>query len=424
MTGGLLVLAAYGAQDVYLTGNPQITFFVAVYRRYTNFSIINTPQYFTGNFDFGTKVYCPIERVGDLMSSVFLRVKLPSLLPYAYTDDNDNAVEFFWINAVGHALIKIIEIEIGGNVIDRQYGVWLEIWSELTVPVGKKEGYNSMVGKTNNPVNFSNNQELLLYVPLQFWFCRNIGLALPLIALQYQEVRINVTTRNYSELIISSTGELIASSPNKNPLEITYANLEVDYVYLEENERKIFTRNNLQYLIEQLQVYATSLEPKNRQVQGSQFINFNFNHPMKELVWVIQNTEVLTTYPYGGNEWFNFSTQSYKNGVINGKDPMLEGRFIFNGQDLTEHKPSKYYRTIVPYQRHTNVPNNYIYVYSFALHPEEYQPSGTCNFSRIDNQELHMTLSLEIEASIIQLFGLNVNILNIAEGMAGVEYSS
>ena len=424
MTGGLLVLAAYGAQDVYLTGNPQITFFVAVYRRYTNFSIIQTPQYFTGDFNFGNKIYCQIERIGDLMNTCFLKVKLPSLVPYNYTDEEDNLVEYYWINSVGHALIKIVNIEIGGNVIDTQYGVWLEIWSELTIPMNKRDGYNSMVGKSNNPINFDNNQELLLYVPLQFWFCRNIGLSLPLIALQYQEVRINLTLRNYSELIISSTGSLIDNSPNKNPISIETGNLEVDYIFLEENERKIFTKNNLQYLVEQLQVYATSLEPKNGDIQGSQIVNFTFNHPVKELIWVIQNTNVLTTYPYGGNEWFNFSTQSFKNGQLNGSDPMTSGKFVLEGQDLTDEKPYKYYRTIVPYQRHTNVPNNYIYIYSFALQPEEYQPSGTCNFSRIDNQELHMTISTELEIPIIQLFAINVNILNIAEGMAGIEYSN
>jgi len=247
---------------------------VAVYRRYTNFSIIQTPQYFTGDFNFGNKIYCQIERIGDLMHHCFLKVKLPSLIPYNYTDDEDNLVEYYWINSVGHALIKIINIEIGGNVIDTQYGVWLEIWSELTVPLNKRDGYNSMVGRNNNPINFDNNQELLLYIPLQFWFCRNIGLALPLIAIQNQDVRINLTLRNYSELIISSTGSLIDNSPNKNPISIENGNLEVDYIFLEENERKIFTRNNIQYLVEQLQVYATSLEPKNRRY--TRFSNCKF----------------------------------------------------------------------------------------------------------------------------------------------------
>ena len=174
MTGGLILLAAYGAQDVYLTGNPQITFFVAVYRRYTNFSITPVEQYFTGNIDFGNKVYCNIDRIGDLMSQTFLSVVLPDLRPYNYNDENDNLVEFFWINSVGHALIKYIDIEIGGNIIDKQYGVWLEIWSELTVPSGKKDGFYDMIGKSENPINLNNNNRLELFVPLQFWFCKRL----------------------------------------------------------------------------------------------------------------------------------------------------------------------------------------------------------------------------------------------------------
>ena len=421
MTGGLLVLAAYGAQDKYLTGNPQITFFVAVYRRYTNFSVIQTPQLFNGDLNFGKKVYCNIERIGDLLSEIFLKIKLPSLENYKYLDDNDNDIEFYWVNSVGHALIKIVEIEIGGNIIDRQYGVWMEIWSELTIPLNKRDGFFSMIGKSVNPINFDNNKELLLYVPLQFWFCRNIGLALPLVAIQSQEVRINLILRDSKELIISSNGSLIENSPNKDSINIIEGNLEVDYIFLEEDERKIFSKNNLQYLLTQVQVSAKSLDTKNI---SNQIIDFTFNHLVSELIWVIQNGNVLDKYSYGGNEWFNFSTESYKNGESNGTDPMLEGKILLEGNDLIDTKDYKYFRTVVPYQRHTNVPNNYIYIYSFSLKPEDYQPSGSCNFSRIDNSVLQMKLSEDLKNPIIQIFAVNYNILNISNGMAGVEYSN
>jgi|SaaInlStandDraft_5_1057022.scaffolds.fasta_scaffold03183_2 hypothetical protein len=421
MTGGLLVLAAYGAQDKYLTGNPQITFFVGVYKRYTNFSIIQTPQLFNGDFDFGKKIYCQIERIGDLVSQMFLKIKLPSLEKYKYNDANDNEIEYYWINSVGHAIIKIVELEIGGNLIDRQYGVWLEIWSELTVPLNKRDGFFDMIGKSINPVNFDNNKELSLYVPLQFWFCKNIGLALPLISIQSQEVRVNLTLRNLNELIISSDGNPITNSPNKDSINILSGNLEVDYIFLEEEERKIFAKKDLQYLIKQTQVFAKSLDTQNF---NNQIIEFNFNHPVSELIWVIQNSSVLIPYSYGGNEWFNFSTQSYKNGELNGIDPMIDGKILIEGNDLIDTKDYKYYRTVVPYQRHTNVPNNFIYIYSFSLHPEEHQPSGTCNFSRIDNSVLQMKLSDELVNPIIQIFAVNYNILNISEGMAGIEYSN
>jgi hypothetical protein len=435
MTGGLLQLAAYGAQDTYLSGNPQITFFIGVYKRYTNFAIQSIPQYFTGDSDFGQKVYCQIDRIGDLINQTFLRIKLPSLENYIYTDENNNLIEYYWVNSVGNAIVKIIELEIGGVVIDRQYGIWMEIWGELTVPIGKKEGYFSMIGKSDNPLNLDNNKALDLYVPLNFWFCKSIGASLPLVSLQLQEVRIIVTFRRYEELIISSDGYPIRLT-NQNLIKIDQAFLDIDYIFLEDEERKFFARNNHQYLIEQVQVYATSLttngtrqDPTNpdrliKIPDLNQNVLLDFNHPVKELIWVLQNSNVLSIYPYGGNEWFNFSTQSYKNGMMNGTDPLIKGKLIFEGQDLFDVKTAKYFRTVIPYQRHTNIPNNYIYCYSFAFHPEEFQPSGTCNFSRIDNQVLYMEISDQLIDPIITVFALNQNILNIAGGMAGVEYSN
>jgi len=434
MTGGLLQLSAYGAQDIYLTGNPQITYFVGVYRRHTNFAIQSVPQYFTGNADFGQKVYCLVDRIGDLINQIFLRVKLPDISQYNYNDDSGNLVEYYWVNSIGHAIIKIIDVEIGGVVIDRQYGLWMEIWGELTTPVGKKAGYNSMIGKSDYPVNLNNGGALDLYVPLYFWFCRNVGLSLPLIAIQSQEVRFNVTFRQYQELIISTTGVPIIT--NNNPLEITQTWLDIDYIFLEDDERKIFAKNNHQYLIEQLQVYATSLtsnglrqdptDPNKmtRIPDLNQNILLDFNHPVKELYWVIQNSTVLSVYPYGGNEWYNFSTESYKNGKVNGTDPMIRGKLIFEGQELFDTKDAKFFRTVVPYQRHTNVPNNFIYIYSFSLNPEEFQPSGACNFSRIDSQMLYLEISDQLIDPIITIFASNYNILNISAGMAGLEYSS
>jgi len=433
MTGGLLQLAAYGAQDIYLTGNPQITFFTAVYRRHTNFAIQSIPQYFNGDADFGKKIFCIIDRIGDLINQTFLRIKLPSLIQYNYTNSNGDLVEYYWVNSVGHAIIKIIEIEIGGVVIDRQYGLWMQIWSDLVVPVGKRDGFNLMIGKSDTPINLNNNKDLNLYVPLYFWFCKNIGVSLPLIAIQSQEVRINITFRRYEELIISTDGKL-TNVNNNNQLQITQANLDVDYIFLEDEERKMFAKNNHQYLIEQLQVFATTLTSNglrqdptdpaklDRIPDLSQNISLNFNHPVKELFWIIQNSTVLSAYPFGGNEWFNFSTMPYKNGEMPGTDPMKSCKILFEGQELIDKKDAIYFRTVVPFQRHTNVPNNFIYIYSFSLNPEEFQPSGTCNFSRIDNQQLYFEISDQLIQPIITVFATNYNILNIAGGMTGVEY--
>ena len=433
MTGGLLQLAAYGAQDVYLTGNPQITFFVGVYRRYTNFAIQNIPQYFTGNATFGQKIYCQLDRIGDLVNQTFLHVVLPELEQYYYYDENDVVVEYYWVNSIGHALIKIIEVEIGGVVIDRQYGIWMEIWMELTTPTDKIQGLNEMIGRSDSPINYNNNKELNLYIPLRFWFCKNIGLSLPLIALQAQEVRINLTIRQFEELVVSSNGLPPPPEVFSN-IEITRCNLDVDYIFLEDTERKIFAKTNHQYLIDQVQVYATSLtsnglrqdptdpDKMDRIPELDQNFYMTFNNPVKELIWVLQNRTVLSLYPYGGNEWFNFSTEPYKNGVKSGEDPMVDAKILFEGQDLFDLKSAKYFRNVVPYQRHTRIPNNFIYVYSFAINPEDFQPSGTANFSRIDNQQIYMKISDKLIDPMITVFAVNYNILNVAAGMAGIEY--
>ena len=448
MTGALLQLAAYGAQDIYLTGNPQITFFQSVYRRYTNFAVQNIRQSFYGNADFGQKVYCQIEPIGDLINKMYLRIRLPSLKPFTYQDDTNTQVKFFWVNSIGHAIIKTIEVLIGDQLIDRQYGVWLEIWGELTVDASKRQGYFDMIGKSDNPVNLNNDDGQDLYIPLQFWFNKTIGQSLPLIALQDHQVRIVVAFRDLQQLIVSSNGEPFSpkSICSKKPgvpdtLSITESYLDVDYIFLEDEERKKFAKQNHQYLIEQVQVYATQLTTK-----GQQFVNqptdvcegpgdrysaelfhrviLNFNHPMKELIWVFQNRNVLSLYPYGGNEWFNFSTNSYQQYEVDGEDPMTRCKIVFEGKDRIDYKDAKYFRTVLPYQYHTNTPNNFIYVFPFSNNPEAFQPSGSCNFSRIDDQELYINISPKLNEPMINVFGVNYNILNIAGGMAGLEYSS
>ena len=219
MGGGLMQLVAYGAQDVYLTGNPQITFWKVVYRRHTNFAMESIEQTFNGQVDFGRKVTCTISRNGDLIHRVYLQVTLPEvtvtdkvsgLIPTVASSASGTGVNlanqcfFRWVNYIGHALIRSVEVEIGGQRIDKHYGDWLNIWNELTQEPGHQVGYDNMVG--NNLLltgaGLKHVDATTLYVPLQFWFCRNPGLALPLIALQYHEVRINMEFRNKEECYI------------------------------------------------------------------------------------------------------------------------------------------------------------------------------------------------------------------------------
>ena len=366
MGGGLLQLVAYGAQDVYLTGNPQITFFKVVYRRHTNFSIESIQQTFNGNPTVGNRVTCQISRNGDLVHKMYLEA------------DITNSSTTTALNNAGHWLIKQVEVEIGGQMIDRQYGEWMYIWNELTLPKGKQDGFEKMIG-TIAATNGSGK----VYVPLEFWFCRNIGLALPLIALQYHEVKINLTLNNDSG----------------NKIIVSNVALWADYIFLDTDERRRFAQLSHEYLIEQVQF--TGAETLSA---GPNKSKLSFNHPVKELIWV-NKAGGLTT-----NNWANAqATTSFQ--------------LQLNGNDRFAKRDATYFTHVQPYQHHENIPtgDNNIHVYSFALKPEEHQPSGTLNMSRIDTATAIVDSPAE---GTLNMYAVNYNVLRILSGMGGLAYSN
>ena len=224
MGGGLMQLVACSAQDIYLTGNPQITFFKVVYRRHTNFSMESIEQTFNGTADFGKKVSCTISRNGDLVSRVYLEAKLPAIAAAS-------GKKACWTNYVGHALIKSVEVEIGGQRIDKHCGEWMHVWNELTQTSGHKNGYAEMVGNTHALTDYTNittDPSPTLYIPLQFWFCRNPGLALPLIALQYHEVKVNIEFNSWDNCIRRET--TASNDKGGTPAQLVAASLYVDYI--------------------------------------------------------------------------------------------------------------------------------------------------------------------------------------------------
>ena len=411
MGGGLLQLVAYGAQDVYLTGNPQITFFKVVYRRHTNFAIEAIGQTFNGTPGYGNRVTCQISRNGDLVHRMYLSLKIP----------NATHVCAFY----GLRLINYVEIEIGGQKIDKHYSNWLYVWNELSLPKSKRNGYNKMVGQSGGSLDGQT-----LYVPLEFWFCRNVGLALPLIALQYHEVKINIQFET-GALCQGAAGTLSAF-PN--------ATLWVDYVFLDTDERRRFAQLSHEYLIEQLQftgsesISSTKLNSK-----------LSFNHPCKELVWFANKKSTASgTNQYDvNNNWFNFTTahtnvtiannfynkNPLHNTAVASINPIVTGKLILNGNDRFSARPGSYFNLVQPFQHHENIPTNAgINVYSFALKPEEHQPSGTLNMSRIDTA----TLSLDLDSSLtgtnisstLNVYAVNYNVLRILSGMGGLAYSN
>jgi len=551
MGGGLMQLVAYGAQDVYLTGNPQITFWKVTYRRHTKFAMESIEQTFNGQADFGRRVQCTISRNGDLAYRTYLQVVLPQINacpgdPNLQGSARD-AAWARWIDYPGINMIDYVEVEIGGQRIDRQYGDWMHLWNQLTMTAEQERGYKKMVGQTtaltyltdpsfstvntpcdtNAPCNVCTPRcslpETTLYVPLQFWFCRNPGLALPLIALQYHEVKINLELNGLDCLlwaVDSLHGQGVAGTSNKTTLgaytkSLVAASLYVDYVFLDTDERRRMAQNPHEYLIEQLQF--TGAESVG---SSSNKIKLNFNHPCKELVFTVQKdyfVDCCKQYETGeqlykalGVQPFNYTdcidalpnayhafsgpgaagrgefivsglfvdpgaaedrfgvldvawpSASYADGWMPtsgaplgsgsgveslvsdsgafvlaetalcmhcwGQNPVVTAKLQLNGQDRFSEREGTYFDLVQPYQHHTRSPDTGINVYSFALRPEEHQPSGTCNFSRIDNATLQLVLSNDTiggdDTAKVRVYATNYNVLRVMSGMGGLAYSN
>jgi hypothetical protein len=421
-------------------------------------------QTFNGAANFGRKVQCTISRNGDLIHRIYLQATLPQV---QLTSADGSGAQFRWLNWVGHNLINNVNLEIGGQEIDKHYGDWLQIWNELTQEPGKQAGYADMVGNVPQLVNLivqggegcdadcgygepnalnevtSCAPEYTLYIPLQFWFCRNPGLALPLIALQYHEVKINLEFEalnnlcfDYADGASASTHQIrdrVASSG------LVSASLYVDYIYLDTDERRRFATVSHEYLIEQLQF--TGAESV---TSSSNKIKLNFNHPCKELVWVVQRDSFVSCddaviQPFKGQQPFNYSDwwdravleSGYSVTRVEGMagyNPIVTAKIQLNGHDRFYEREGRYFNLVQPYQHHTNIPAVGINVYSFALKPEEHQPSGTCNFSRIDNATLFITLTNNTVSATtsaqVRVYAVNYNVLRIMSGMGGLAYSN
>jgi Major capsid protein N-terminus/Large eukaryotic DNA virus major capsid protein len=414
--GGLLQLVALGKQDVFLSGNPQMTWFKMVYRRYTNFAIESQPMYFDGTPDFGKRITCNVPRRGDLLGQVVLEVTLPALIL-----TTGEAVSY--VNSVGHALIQEITLEIGEQQIDRQNGEWMEIWSNYTTTTDKQTGFYNMIGKVDGyspPTLFG---PLKLYIPLRFWFCKNPGMALPLVALQYHPIRINLTLRPLNQLFFSQNlGVLRGDACNGlevKPASITDLMLWGDYVYLDVDERRRFVSNAHEYLIEQIQ-YTPPIPIAPGASSGS--LRLEFNHPIRELFWYIQRDDMAQYH-----EYFNYSSlATYEIG--NRQDMLQDAVLQLDGQDRFQIRDAGYFRLVQPWQYHTVIPEDYfLYSYSFALRPEDIQPSGSMNASRMDS----IVLQVNINTSLIndlgnihsRVYAINHNVLRIAEGFGGVLFT-
>jgi hypothetical protein len=474
MGGGLLQLVAYGAQDVYLTGNPQITFFKVVYRRHTNFAIEAIQQTPSGRNTFGSRVTYQITRNGDLIHRLYFSGKITNksgeaTAPAASSGGALNQNNIALVPNVGQKLLKSVELEIGGQRIDKHYSEWLYIWNELSLPVGKRYGYNTMVGANDynlcTKLAAGNSQQL--YVPLEFWFCRNVGLALPLIALQYHEVKVNIEYEEASKLVDTSDfnmcldeflkgdgctngnkqrsgtdgdfiqdGEGGASDVStaffledmESNLSLDDGTLWADYIFLDTDERRRFAQLSHEYLIEQLQFTGAETIDSTSNADSMKNVRLTFNHPCKELLWTVKSNDTDVFWNNFSNAYTAKATKGIANIYESSENPVQQAKLLLNGNDRFATRRGDYFSVVQPYQHHENTPNKThqgINVYSFALKPEEHQPSGTLNMSRIDTAILSLSAQLTGDSKgTLNVYAVNYNVLRILSGMGGLAYSN
>jgi hypothetical protein len=397
MTAGILQLAATGEQDTYLTGNPQVSFYRFTYRKHTNFSMETTELQFSDITNWDTLSTCTLSQKGDMISSIYLKIQLPKLTA---TKGNEYAR---WVQYIGLAMIKKVELLIGGVPFDTYPGEWLYIYNQLALDSGKRNGYDYMVGFDIDP-----DEPKTLYIPLTFWFTRHTGLALPIIALPFQEVKLKVHFRPFNECAINTVSEV--------PLESV--SVLVNYVYLDTVERKYFAKEEQEYIIETIQfndqTSTTSLNVA---------IDLPFVNPIKELIWVVQLSS-YTSFNY--KDWFNFT-------YSNNKNPIKNAVLQLNGVDRFSRQSGEYFNLLQPWQHHTNIPDNAgMNVYSFAINPEDAQPTGTLNFSRVDTAILKMELMDDYyeftgepnESALVRIYAMSYNVMGIKAGMAHIKFAA
>ncbi len=562
-------LVAYGAQDVYLTGNPQITFFKVVYRRHTNFSMecIEQPL---DSARFGGRHTVQVLRNGDLAGRMYLKTDLPGL-------DVSGSGQVAWCRRPGHAILNYIECTVGGSQVDKHWGQWYDLWYELTHTVDQERGYNKMVGDVPACTTLADTVAgYTVYVPLQFWFNRNTGLALPLIALQYHEVRFNIEFNRLSDCLVKTNGATVVAlttDPLNATGDLSDTSILVDYIYLDQEERRRMAQVGHEYLIEQVQHNGEeSLTGSNQKFK------LDFNHPCKELVWAVRcgflsdNTDQFLAYyngdaaatlqaaannlAYGmvSNATFTGATQvsalsgvsiesvpvntvglinvtasgvaftfvvtnngtgayagvglyvnplaisgisnkvsaltvqvtiapgastpsaisadnvvadthtltladvsvptndltdnraansdvnvsqpfNYGLDLAGNGNPIATAKIQLNGHDRFDQQTGDYFNYVQPYQHHTRTPADGVNVYSFGLHPEQHQPSGTANLSRIDTTQLFLTFADALKAkrvstvnvatdSLLWIFAFSYNVFRIMSGMGGLAYAN
>jgi hypothetical protein len=440
MPGGLIQLIAYGAQNHFINGNPRMSFFKRVFRAYTHFStesftlqFLNQSQ-LTGDKD--TLLSCKIRRFGDMLHNTYIVLDLPPI----DTGLNGNEYYFRWVPYIGEVLLQEYWVSIGGSVIERRTGEWQHIWNELSMTDTKRQGYHALIGHdkalydpavTTNTITANPNYKIpgrRIWIPLPLWFCRDSGSALPLIGLQHHEVELYIRFRRLDDLYtVRHKNETVFHRPKGEEMNILtrivhvdqqgvfgivgsslniQARVDANFVFLGDRERAFFTRNAVDYIIEEAQMQVFVTEGINN------VLNLTMNNIVKEMIWVFRPKNARDS-----NNWFLFTQHD-------GQEIMETSRLVIQGKDRFETKTSDYFGLIQPYHHHSRVPKKGVYCYNFGIHPEEFQPSGTLNASRLTKFQLLTTIRSNAEEYDILLFYMSYNFLRMIGGMGSLMWQT
>lgn len=481
MPNGEIQLVAKASQDLYLTNNPKISFFKSVYKRHTNFSMeLIKIEPNSGNLNLkeatDTDIEFKMDRNGDLINNIYFIFTLPDI----YSNDT---IKFQWIHRIGEYIIKEVSLNIGNTKIDNLYGQWLHIWNELTLDEEKKDGYNRMIGNISDlynplendgstyPASTSSLQSIKsrkIIVPIPFYFTYNTALSLPLIALQYEEIKINFKLRPFKDLytIIDSglrkkspTGDsnynlgiftTHGSSTQITSLDIN-PSLEVNYIYLDTNERSKFATSEIDYLVQTINLNQNlTISPKpsaDKTKTYDKLFDLQLNNPVSHLIWVIQRSDFESSNRfYNYTNWPNktddpiinptnyddFKAEDTLNDTnincLKNKSILKKATLKLNGNNRFNEKDFEAFNYINNYQHMKRIPEDGIYCYSFGVDYDitKVQPNGSCNMSVFESVQLELKTcpSTSTYDYKVYVYAVTYNILRIQSGMGGLQFSN
>lgn len=423
-SGALVQLVSKGIQDIALIGNPTTTFFKSVYKRHTNFAIEAIRQSLNGIDDFGHKLTCVLNKEGgDLVHNMYLEISLPTI-----DQIQQGSTWISYANGIANVLVKSVELEIGGVSIDRHYTEWLDIWGELNVDANKRDSYDEMVGNYASEIGLkysaksSTNytQYKRYYTPLRFWFNRSIGSALPIVALQYHDVKINIELRSLAEMIRSDVAlntDLLSDTEGA-PLRIKQCILWADYIYLDKEERTHIANTPHEYLIDQVQFNGAEGIAA---FTSATTLDLDINNPVKGIYWIIRNDQYLVPNTLTGNHQITYE-------AVGGGDTFETFKIQLNNNDRFEARHANYFRLVQQIEHSISASRKHIYMYSFAINALLDQPSGTCDFSKISSSLINFTFdnkSQTAHGSVqLNLYAVNYNIFQIKNGVGNKVFSN